>query len=141
MRATVCVGGDQVKKVSNDELRSEKMVQRKAIQLEGPCVKAPCAQEEQKELSLQPASCTCLPGTPFSLHDSISVSYKRLHSPESNSNTSSRKPSKICHSPILQEARISSACDLSPLPSTSLGPHLCHSIVDAVLCLIFPIRA
>lgn len=51
---------DQVKKVSNDELRSEKMVQRKAIQLEGPCVKAPCAQEEQKELSLQPASWTSL---------------------------------------------------------------------------------
>lgn len=72
----VCVWGDQVKKVSNDELRSEKMVQRKAIQLEGPCVKAPCAQEVQKELALQPASCTSLPWDTFlsaRFHPSLSL--------------------------------------------------------------------
>lgn len=64
-RAMVLRGCDQVRKVNNDEQRSARRVRRKATQAEGTCVETPRAQEEQKELSLQPASCTSFPWDTF----------------------------------------------------------------------------
>lgn len=122
-------GCDQVRKVNNDEQRSARRVRRKATQVKGTCVETPHAQEEQKELSLQPASCTSFPWDTF-LPAGFHLCFLQA-SPFSKAKLKclffqeAFHDFPFSHSPGGNDL---SYCDLSPLPYTSLGPHSCHLV-------------